>query len=89
MKIWILANNFCQTKYKIHEYWFLSYNVIILCNGNFGILHDWCLQNKIFNEWMYYDFNLLYYELFEVPKTPIIFKVLFKHKKWLFSWTIF
>ncbi len=22
-------------------------------------------------------------------KTPIILKVLFKHKKWLFSWTVF
>jgi len=89
MKNLILANIFYQTKYKIREYWFLSYKVIILCNGNFGILHDWCLQNKKSNEWMYYDFNLLYYELLKVPKTLIIFKVLFKHKKNLFSWTIF
>jgi hypothetical protein len=31
--------------YKIHGYGLLSYNVLILCVWNFGILDESCLRN--------------------------------------------
>jgi hypothetical protein len=44
MEFWILATNFV-TPHKTHKYGLLSYNVLVLCVWNFGILDELCFKN--------------------------------------------
>jgi len=44
MDFWILVSNFVMP-YKTHGYEFLSYDVLVLCVWNFGILDELCLKN--------------------------------------------
>jgi hypothetical protein len=43
MDFWILVTNFV-TPCETHGYGLLSYNVLILCAWNFGILSELCLR---------------------------------------------
>jgi hypothetical protein len=71
MDFWILLTFFCHTC-KTQGYGLLIYNLLILCVWNFGTLDELCLKNWRSIEWMEYDFNLLCYGLFKIPKTITI-----------------
>jgi hypothetical protein len=45
-----LNDKFCHL-YKIHEYELFSYNVLVLCAWNFGIL-KWIMFKKLKIHWM-------------------------------------
>ncbi len=67
------AHTFCHT-YKIHGYGLLSYNVLVLCVWNSGILDKSCLKTKDpLNEW---NVILIYYVMgfFESQKLQLFLK---------------
>ncbi len=85
MDFWNLPTLFI-TLIKTHGYGLLSYNVLVLCVWNFGILDELYLRNEKYIEWMECNFNLLCYGLLKIPEIVIIFKSFLNIIIWIWKW---